>query len=79
VEEHRYNETEEVSIVSSADTVVQPQTMVIELVSAPLAPSTVLGILVNVRIAQMTEVLVVTFLKILVGHLAVPLLPDSQI
>jgi len=62
-----------------AHAVVQPETVVVELRSAPLAAAAVFGVRVDVGIAQMAEKLVVFLSEVLVRHPAVALVADDLI
>ena len=73
MKESEGDQTEEVFVVRPSYTVVQPQAVVVELRSAPLAPSAVLRVLVDMGTANVTVVLVFLFREVLVGYSAVPL------
>lgn len=79
LDEHDQNQEKEVPVVLPADAVVQPDAVVVELLTTPVAPAAVLRVLQDVSIAELAVVIIVVLVEFLVCNPTVPLLSDSAI
>ena len=71
------DQTEKQPVVPSADAVVEPLAVVVEVAGAPVALAAVLRLLLHVSLTPLTEPLIVHLWELLEGDLAVSLHSDS--